>query len=221
MQFSEKICYSGDYTGNITYTWYDYSIGETPKLYNLDYTYDGISRLLSVVDVVNPTSLYNEAFSYDQVGRIKQKRRGESTLAGFTQQYVYKPLTNKLDYVSGKQALNNYAYNALGSMTEDKSKKMDTVLYDWRDMPVQFVLKETAETWQSAVDMIYDAAGNRVLKKENVTKDGVTESAKAVAYINEDMVYENDNYQTLPYSLKYFNIGEEGRMDYPSLTSYY
>jgi len=218
--FSEEISYSGVYNGDIDNVWYKYGLQGGEKSYLLRYTYDGINRLTSVYHVEEEQT-YSEAFRYDQVDRIIQKRKGKSYLGGFTPEYKYNGFSNKLSYITDIQQSNNYNYDARGNMTRDLSKKLETVKYDWRDRPVRFILQDSTGTWSATVDMVYDASGNRVIKKDSVTEDSVVTRAKAVVYVGKDMVFKNDDFRVEDYDLEYYNIDGEGRKEQAPNTNYY
>lgn len=196
-KFTEDIKYTevnAQYNGNISHVQYEYSginSGGEDYLIDIEYFYDGVNRLIQVEsdDGTAGYARYDEAFSYDNIGRIRQTRRDNSSLENFYENmYHYIEGTNRLSYVSHKQTDGNYSYDQMGNMTVDESKDMD-VEYDWRDMPVKFKLREGTGNYAD-IKMVYDASGNRVLKFEETTTE-----IRSVAYVDDELVYETDDFQ--------------------------
>lgn len=209
--FTEEIDYTGNFTGNISNVKFDYNVNNTKHSWDLTYTYDNLYRLTNVEDA-NPNELYSEAFSYDQIGRIVQKNEHSSTLVGFKPKYEYENNTNKLSKIT-HLPVSQYTYDNRGNLLSDKSKKINNVCYDWRDLPIKFKLKEGSEPWSVDINMVYDGSGNRVIKREKIIENQSITKSKAVAYVNDDMVYENSNYGTDEYEFKYFYLEKEGRLN--------
>lgn len=70
------------------------------------FTYDGMSRLTSVVSAAD-----NESYQYDANGN-----RTSQTLNGQTQSYVISPTSNQVTAIDGTSTV-QYGYDALGNMT--------------------------------------------------------------------------------------------------------
>jgi YD repeat-containing protein len=144
-------------------------------------------------DLPFPASAYEEMFSHDDLGRINQKYVGRygANRNTDTHNYSYYVNSARLAKVSNQSTEHNYFYDYYGNMIFDLSKKMATT-YDWRNMPVKFTFytgnpdlssytvteangtltaeqlaeKCTGISVVSEVYMLYDAAGNRVIKTE-------------------------------------------------------
>ena len=223
-RFSEELDYSENYNGNISGITYKYNHDQ--YVYNFDYTYDGINRLVSVDDLDNSGGIFDEAFRYYADGLIRNKERGKTSIPQVSpHDYVYHGVlpnpTHKLARITSKHgSVTNYDYDPRGNMIEDKAKKM-TANYDWRDMPTTFSFTDDDEfrTPLSRVDMVYDASGNRVLKKEYI--DGG--AATGVAYVDGEIVYEGEELGEggEAWTVAYANVGQEGRIDYEHGTAYY
>jgi len=167
------------FNGNISRTINSYfaeALYGQPNTFAHNYTYDKANRLTSAD---NPgDNQYDEAFSYYRDGRLKRKVQGSTSDASGTI-YDYNSGTSRLKNQPIKGQIDNFIFDPNGNMVLDKSKKM-TIEYDWRDMPILFRFYSSIPgnlTWTnlgsidpgllvSQVAMMYDAAGNRVLKTE-------------------------------------------------------
>lgn len=167
----------------------------TPVTGIVNYNYDEVNRLSGVANVSNPAQFQNEQITYKADGRIdtKVKSTGAIPTANLPT-YVYNSNKNQLNkIVNKKDQANNYVYDPNGNMVLDFSKKM-LVEYDWRDMPIKYkffnqiptsiLSGDVSSLWidlegtitsplvagngkvVSEVDMVYDASGNRVTKRE-------------------------------------------------------
>ena len=139
--------------------------------YSEAYDYDKIGRIRQKREGNSSLTGFSQSYIYEK----------DNTKTG-------TPVTNRLAYIANKQAATesnpNYLYDPNGNMVLDRTKKM-TISYDWRDFPVMFSFYESIPalddgkiTWQnidqleiiknvrvlSKVNMVYDAAGSRVLK---------------------------------------------------------
>ena len=205
--FTEDPGYSSLYDGTISSETFNFK--DIGRNITLSYTYDGINRLTSVA-ANSGYEIYSEAFKYDPIGRIKQRRRGSSTLEGFYKNnYIYNTGNNRLRYITDiHSTTDNYTWDANGNMLTDDSKKMQ-ISYDWSHMKKTILLNE-GEPDETEVTMVYDASGSRVLKEEKI--GAVTHG---VVYADNDMVFEDEG---SGYHLSYVNIiglsGVEGRIDY-------
>jgi YD repeat-containing protein len=166
-----------NYNGNISRAAYTYSgiSGVSADSRQYDYTYDKANRLVAAHHT-SDNSL-DEGFSYKADGRIDRKVKG--TLDPNTgTQYAYYGNSSRLLNNPIKNRPANFIYDRNGNQVVDKSKKIVTI-YDWRDMPVMFKFYLSLPSdinWPvtgldesqlvSQVAMMYDAAGDRVLKTE-------------------------------------------------------
>ncbi len=154
--------------------------------YKNTYRYDEMGRLTETYQGTEATTPF-EQYSFDNMSRLTDKIEGTSEFNNYT----YKAGTNHLEHIPGsskKQVSGNpnYLYDPNGNMVLDRSKKM-VVVYDWRDMPATFKIydkiplkddNDQVFTWNnlsnldnmstvklvSEVEMVYDAAGQRVQK---------------------------------------------------------
>src|SRR5574344_1104083 len=161
------------------------------------YYYDELNRLTKVDDK-DERNFYDEAFTYDEQGRIVRQARAEiahEANGGAT--YVYIPNTNKLLTVSsnGGGKLNDrfignsyeiFRYDRDGNMIEDKSKEM-TISYDHRGLPTEFkrevpsISGVAGEKDSVRLTLAYDGAGSRITKKRERKSAGETEWATELA----------------------------------------
>lgn len=162
--------------GNVGYGIERYWTGTANPSFFLDYRYDMTNRLKATYS----STPYNEGFVYDESGRFQTKIEGSNSYGPFE----YNPGGNKVlkvgNHPTRNNSLGNFSYDSNGNMVFDRSKKM-AVFYDWRNLPIKFRFFKTppapdyAVTWENVayisapigaeVEMTYDAAGKRVLKK--------------------------------------------------------
>lgn len=164
------------YNGNISSMDFKYTLpGGVIKRYSPFFVYDGANRLLAGYDLNGPSYNY-EGFQYDSKGRLVVKMENGVQYGPYT----YASGTNRVTQVGGhptRNVSNNFVYDPNGNMVLDRSKKMG-VKYDFRNMPVLFRFYNSAPasgvTWEQAanlggqradVEIVYDAAGSRVIKK--------------------------------------------------------
>ena len=146
--------------------------------------YDKLNRLVSSDmqryreqswQPTNHTGEYSSSYSYDASGNLQTLARnayGKNPLIDRLQ-YHYQPNSNKLDYVSdaadhfaikdvfrpGQQA-GNYAYDAIGNLTQDEQEGITNI--DWT---VYGKVQQVTRTDGSTVRYRYDASGNRTGKE--------------------------------------------------------
>lgn len=193
--FSEKITYldysaaeeDKIYNGNISSTIVTQKTNRNSTL-DLIYKYDGLNRLTNVVhnSPITGDNRFDASYSYDKNGRLLSKQEGESALTG----YNYESLpdgtqSNRLANIASKSSKAN-VFDPDGNLVFDRSKNMG-IVYDWRNMPVEFRFYKSIPDdvkWYEAgnlentrgvkllsvVSMLYDASGDRVLKRESKPK---------------------------------------------------
>ena len=146
--------------------------------------YDELNRLVSndmqryraqSWQPTNHAGEYSSSYSYDASGNLQTLVRnayGKNPLIDRLQ-YHYLPNSNKLDYVSdaadhfaikddfrpGQQA-GNYAYDAIGNLTQDEQEGITNI--DWT---VYGKVQQVTKTDGSTVRYRYDASGNRTGKE--------------------------------------------------------
>ncbi|MBD3420692.1 MAG: hypothetical protein GF398_11295 [Chitinivibrionales bacterium] len=167
--------FTSQYNGNVAAVNYKQK-GASTREEKLLYQYDRLNRLTKSKNISSLGDTISEGFAYYHDGRIRKKRKGSTDISAFNEVYKYyskdkdletgKGRSNRLAYIAGHNSKgddDNYDYDANGNMIYDKSKKM-TINYDWRDMPTHFQFHDDNGTLLSEVIMLYDAAGNRVVK---------------------------------------------------------
>lgn len=164
------------YNGNISSAVYSYT-NTINKNYYLNYTYDNLNRLIKTTPLSANSEEFNEEFEYDEIGRFVKKKEGSKTL----DDYVYENGNSRLKSIRGseqKSDPNNYIYDAVGNMICDMSKCL-VIRYNWANLPVEFTFYNSRPTYISSTKtlettnlkpihqlvMVYDADGNRVIKK--------------------------------------------------------
>jgi len=191
LEYTDNVA-SPQYNGNIAASLINQS---TPLYSAIDlaYTYDKVNRLTAVHNSASygtgtNDDAFDASYSYDNNGRFVRKNETfKNNTSEDWNDYQYKTGTNQLRYIENspkdlKEDTDNYLYDLNGNMIVDKSKNM-VITYDWRDMPVKFAfynqIPADVDTWQeveaidhnsqvtrlSYVEMMYDADGNRVMKR--------------------------------------------------------
>ena len=138
---------------------------------DVHYVYDQLNRLVKVDDKVQDA--FNEIFEYDAQGRITAQRRAGNVIGGNGGKYTYIDSTNKLLRVSGgiggsADARNmsnatNFVYDSDGNLIADSSKGL-TISYDWRGMPIEFLMQPADKDTSYRITMAYDGTGRRISK---------------------------------------------------------
>lgn len=156
------------------------------------FRYDPLNRLRqgTFYDYDDPTNQwttntdFNSQYEYDPNGNITRLMRNGHNLNGSNRamddlQYTYGTTgTNKLtrvqdnsatdgnytEDINSGQVANNYVYDDIGNMTEDKQ---EGITVEWNSMgKVASVIKKNTSTQvvESTIEYIYDERGNRVQK---------------------------------------------------------
>ena len=161
----------GQYGGNISSAGHLYYNGGTITNIGHWYTYDGASRLTST----GYTPEYQEAFTYDSKGRLTSKKENGVTKGPYT----FVPNTSRIARSTYDPITTNppaeYFYDAHGNLIYNRAKMM-AIFYDYNNMPYRFRFYKTPPAegnWlghtdiKSDVEMLYDADGQRVIKRTN------------------------------------------------------
>ena len=177
--FSEALTYESavsptvpQYGGNVSIATHRYYDATKVDQIGHSYTYDGANRLINTAF----TTEFQEAFTYDARGRILTKKENGVTYGP----YEYNAGTNQVKRIQAhptrSDAAGNFFYDAHGNMIYDRSKKMG-VFYDNNNMPYLFHIYNADPApgnyqnnfdVKSAVEILYDADSQRVLKR-NIT----------------------------------------------------
>lgn len=97
------------------------------------------------------------------------------------------------DFFNGNNGSTDYAYDADANLIADKNKGIDSIVYNYQDLPVHIVKDDTC-----IIDNIYDAGGT--LLQKTITIGSATPTVYTYC---GDFVYRND-------TLEYF-LHDEGR----------
>ena len=210
---------NAQYNGNIAGTvWKSASDNEIRKY---DFSYDGANRILTANFNQYTGSSFNKSakidfsvngLSYDANGNIMtMNQMGIKTAATSSAlidqlNYVYYPSSNKLQSVIDKVNDNNsqlgdfkynpatktnidYSYDVNGNMTIDRNKNISNISYNYLNLPDTIEIKD-----KGSIIYIYDAAGNKLLKKtvdnlNKVTKTTITNYLGSAIYQNDTLQY--------------------------------
>ncbi len=194
--FTQNISYTGQYSGNISRSSFDYAGGTAQ--YTQEYEYDRVNRLTKVNDDTEQPSDFSNDFageySYDAAGRFEFKEEGGNRLG----RYKYFPNTSRLERTGDEVT---YTYDHFGNMVIDRSKKM-VIEYDWRNMPVRFMFFENIP----GSDMLYwDERGTYTIVDNSSDKNTLIEYMKSISTDNATyrllstvvMVYDADGNRVL------------------------
>lgn len=116
-----------------------------------NYSYDGLNRLSLTTCNQNQ---YTESYYYDLHGNIKSKERYGKEIV-----YIYTQNSNRLDKI--KLNYNDeyqFYYDAKGNIVKDNFKEIDTLIYDRRNLIINFVKQANINYYK------YDDNGNRIYK---------------------------------------------------------
>lgn len=178
------------YNGNIGYFSVNHSVtmGNYSAM-NQTYTYDQLNRIKVMtvdngIDMTamawnnNPGNDYKTQLSYDANGNIQFLRRfGDASQALNMDllKYTYYAGTNQLQHVQEMFApttvyaddfedmgTNDYKYDEIGNLIEDKSEKIDAI--EWTVYGKVKSVTRTALSGLADLDFTYDASGNRSTK---------------------------------------------------------
>jgi RHS repeat-associated protein len=149
------------------------------------YTYDELNRIKSQQMVQNglPINDYKSSYKYDKNGNIEsQTNTGYNNLNLDDLTYHYYDGTNKLSHVTEgegviqtafdkdmeSQAAGNYSYDAIGNLTRDADQHIKSITWTpYGKVKKVQKWKDDDENLDGAyTEFLYDATGNRVLKKQ-------------------------------------------------------
>lgn len=175
------------------------------------YDYDALNRLTASTHQERTTgwneavAYHEDSLKYDLNGNIlKLHRTGKGGFNMDLMDYAYNGnQLLKVDdignpdegFKDGNTTGNDYAYDANGNMIIDKNKDIDTIEYNYLNLPQKVIKKNGAY-----VKYVYNAAG---LKLSQEVYDSLNTLQKKTDYLGE-FFYENDTLQFIQH--------EEGRV---------
>ena len=202
------------FTGNIAgLTWK--TRGDSTKR-KYDFTYDNVNRLTGAAFTQNTGSGWSNSLvdytvsnlTYDANGNIMSmnqngfKWNGSSLIDQLT--YSYQAASNKLSQVgdavndsqsqlgdfhfTGTKQSTDYAYDANGNLTLDNNKAIDSVIYNYLNLPQKIHVKGKGNILYT-----YDAAGSKL----KVIMDSLSRHVTTTIYIN-GFVYQHTDTITNP-----------------------
>jgi len=194
---------SGLYNGNISWMNTDLPGSQDPNdMQAMVYKYDQLHRLVQARSLreyttsftsrtASSTGAYDANYTYDGKGNLLTLQRRNAAAAiqdNFT--YGYYANSNKLRQTASAQG-NNYEYDAIGNLTKDVAGGVTNI--EWT--PSGKVRKVTKSTG-SPIEFRYDAAGNRVEKKQGtaITRYIRDASGNVMAVYQADTLSERPIY---------------------------
>ena len=180
------------YNGNISsWAWNSRrSSGVTDTALAAVYHYDLLNRLRSDSLRLHSGSAWGAlgswwqtSYTYDGNGNINTLYRANASSSQMDNlTYTYTSGTNKLVNIDdwqgastgadlGDQGGNNYAYDATGNMTQDTAAGIEAGGIVWSPYNKIKSITKTGESPTSKLAYLYDAQGNRVLKRYYVPDD--------------------------------------------------
>lgn len=220
------------YNGNIAGTiWKGGGDGINRKY---DFSYDNINRLTAAAFTQNSTSASWDSstinfsvshLTYDANGNILSMNqagiKGLSSTLIDQLTYSYTSNSNKLSQVvdaandslsilgdfhyKGSKQPTDYGYDGNGSLTHDNNKAIDTIIYNYLNLPQQVHMKGKGN-----IIYTYDAVGNKLQKQ---TMDSLSRHATTALYV-AGLVYQQTDTITNPIGgidTLQFLLHEEGR----------
>lgn len=219
--------YSGNIAGAI---WKGGGDGVSRKY---DFSYDNVNRLKAAAFTQNSTGTSWDSTSidysvsnltYDANGNILSMNQSglKGTTSSLIDQLTYTYVnSNKLSQVQdarndslstlgdfhykGSKQASDYGYDGNGSLTHDNNKAIDTIIYNYLNLPQQIHLKGKGNVLYT-----YDAAGNKLSKR---IMDSLSMHAITTLYLG-GLVYQQQDTITNPtggIDTLQFVLHEEGR----------
>jgi len=173
------------------------------------YQYDPLNRISKAQSYYAASNAFNlDTIDYDLNGNIQSlTRMNETGTAMDVLDYNYGANTsNQLmavtdnasitdeGFVDGNTSGDDYDYDENGNMTQDLNKGIDSISYNYLNLP------EVVYKGSDSIRYIYDAAG---IKLAQLVYDNTNSLTKRTDYVGE-FIYENDTLQLIQH--------EEGRI---------
>ena len=164
--------------------------GNSLKSGRYNYTYDMLDRLTAAAFADNDNRSFSSQYQYDLHGNVTNIQRSgvaERITDGAAETVTYGVIDNvtlsysgnrlqvaddaadalvydgAMDFTDGANEVEEYAYDANGNMTMDLNRCIESITYDWNNMPREITFTSGAITRYT-----YDAAG-RKLRAEYIT----------------------------------------------------
>ena len=164
--------------------------GNSSKSGRYNYTYDSLDRLTAAAFADNDSRSFSSQYQYDLHGNVTNIQRSgvaERITDGAAETVTYGVIDNvtlsysgnrlqvaddaadalvydgAMDFTDGANEVEEYAYDANGNMTMDLNRGIESITYDWNNMPREITFTSGAKTRYT-----YDAAG-RKLRAEYIT----------------------------------------------------
>ncbi|MGE8556612.1 MAG: DUF6443 domain-containing protein [Chryseobacterium jejuense] len=179
----------GRFNGNIAEIDWRNSLEDVLKRYN--YEYDSLNRLkngfYSEPNATNPSNgNFDEYLTYDLNGNINTLKRKAIPVSGGTSTLVdnleYKYTGNRLNQViesamneTGYEGGNNMIdYDVNGNMTTMKDKNINSIGYNYLNLPNQFFISQKFLGWNNNTDIthLYRADGTKLRTRKYSANDG-------------------------------------------------
>ncbi len=175
--------------------------GDGTKLQSLNYAYDRVGNILSIVDNSNMGSAKTVNYTYDDVYRLLSGSAAYSNSSyNYSQSYQYDPIGN----MTYRSDIGNYLYEGTGFANPHAATKIgsQTLTYDRNGNLVSDGLRTLTYNYRNLINQstyngnsaqfFYDHTGNRILKMGNL---------ETVKYANQffETRQTNDEFRTLAY----------------------
>ncbi len=122
-----------------------------------NYVYDGSNRLTTTKNLGSNFEWY----TYDPDGNFVSKNRPDKTMS-----YNYYSNTNRLYAAQINGMFKTYNYDAKGNVISDGLRNVNSLTYDYRNLPLSMVKPGTG-----TLSYKYDESGNRIYKDAVSTKE--------------------------------------------------
>jgi RHS repeat-associated protein len=216
INYNDAVTATALFNGNISETYWKTASDNLKRQYT--YQYDGLNRLLEGNyrrEGGNYKNSYLETMSYDKNGNIqKMYRNGDNDDVNYEFNidnlfYTYdqnnKNLLKKVfDASNSPQGFkddsngnddpeDDYQYDLNGNMTADANKKIELIIYNHLNLPVEITFEKGEITY------LYNAVGQKLQKVVRNEENVVTEYLSGFQYFNEKLKH-------FPHAEGYVNV---------------